>query len=92
MFLKNFYPTNKTALIRKNIMQFRQEPNEPFKKYFKHFKDLLAQCPHYGVKKWRQCQVLYDGLNYLTKTLLETMHQGEFLKKDENRDGTCMKP
>ena len=72
-FLKKFYPIHKTALIRKNIMQFRQEPSELFWRYFERFKDLLAQCPHHGVEKWRQCQILYDGLDYQTKTLLETM-------------------
>ena len=66
-FLKKFYPIHKTALIRKNIMQFRQERSEPFWRYFKRFKDLLAQCPHHGVEKWRQCQILYDGLDYQTK-------------------------
>ena len=73
VFLKIFYPIHKTVLIWKNIMQFRQEPNEPFWKYFERFKDLLAQCPHHGVEKWRQCQILYDGLDSPTKTLLETM-------------------
>ena len=52
-FLKKFYPIHKTTLIRKNIMQFRQEPSEPFWRYFERFKDLLAQCPHHGVEKWR---------------------------------------
>ena len=47
-FLKKFYPIHKTALIRKNIMQFRQELNEPFWRYFERFKDLLAQCPHHS--------------------------------------------
>ena len=54
-------------------MQFKQESSEPFWKYFERFKDLLAQCPHHGIEKWRQCQILYDGLDYQTKTLLETM-------------------
>ena len=45
VFLKKFYPIHKTALIRKNIMQYRQETNELFWKYFKRFKNLLAQCP-----------------------------------------------
>jgi len=84
-FLKKFYPIHKTALIRKNIMQFKQDPSEPFWRYFERFKDLLAQCPHHGVEKWRQCQILYDGLDYQTKTLLETMCQGGFLQKDENQ-------
>ena len=84
VFLKKFYPIHKTALIRKNIMQFKQEPSELFWRYFEHFKDLLIQCPHHGIEKWRQCQILYDGLVYSTKTLLETMCQEKFLHKDEN--------
>jgi len=66
-------------------MQFKQETNEPFWKYFEQFKDLLVQCPHHRIEKWRQCQILYDGLDYQTKTLLETMCQEKFLKKDENQ-------
>ena len=85
VFLKKFYPIHKTALMRKNIMQFKQEPNEPFWKYLERFKDLLALCPHHGIEKWRLCQIIYDGLDYQTKTLLESMCQGEFLKKDENQ-------
>ena len=34
---------------------------------------------------WRNGQILYDGLDYQTKTLLETMCQGGFLQKDENQ-------
>ena len=65
-------------------MQFKQEPSEPFWRYFERFKDLLVQCPHHGTEKWRQCQILYDGLDYSTKTLLESMCQGDFLQKNEN--------
>jgi len=42
VFLKKFYLIYKTALIKKNIMQFKKEPSEPFWIYFKHFKDLLV--------------------------------------------------
>jgi len=31
VFLKKFYPIHKTALVRKNIMQFKKKkPSEPF--------------------------------------------------------------
>ena len=83
VFLKKFYPIHKTVLIRKNIIQFKQEPSEPFWRYFERFKDLLVQCSHHEKEKWRQCQILYDGLDYSTKTLLESMCQGGFLQKDE---------
>jgi len=72
-FSKKFYPIYKTDLIRKNIMHFRQEQSELFWRYFERFKDLLAQCPHHGVEKWCQCQILYDGLDYQIKILLEIM-------------------
>jgi len=65
-------------------MQFRQEPNEPFWKYFECFNDLLAQCPCHGIEKWRQCRILDERLDSLIKTLLETMCQGELLQKDED--------
>ena len=91
VFLKKFYPIHKTALIRKNIMQFKKEPSEPFWRYFERFNDLLGQCSHHGIEKRRQCQILYDSLDYSTKTLLETMCQGEFLQKDENKDEIYMR-
>ena len=83
VFLKNL-AYHKVALIRKNIMQFKQETSEPFWRNFERFKD-LAQCPHHGIDKWRQCQFLYDCLDYQSKTLLETICQGGFLQKDENQ-------
>ena len=70
VFSKKFYPTNKTTLMRKNITQCKQEPNESFWKYFERFKDLFVQCPHHGVEKWWLCQILYDGLDYQNKTLI----------------------
>ena len=33
VFLKKFYPIHKTTLVRKNIMQFKQEPSEPFERF-----------------------------------------------------------
>jgi len=84
VFLKKFYPIHKIALVRKNIIQFKQESSESLWRYVEHFKDLLVQCPHHGIEKWRQCQILYDSLDYSTKSLLESMCQGGFLQKDEN--------
>ena len=65
-------------------MQCKQETTEPFWKSFERFSDLLAQCSYHGLEKWRLCQILYDGLDYQNKTLLEIMCQGRFLKKDEH--------
>jgi len=66
-------------------MQFKEDLSEPFWRYFEYFKDPLAQWPHHGIEKWRQRQILFDGLNYQTKTFLETMCQGDLVKGRKSR-------
>ena len=46
------------------------------------FKNLLAQCPHHGLEQWRLCQIVYEGLDQQTRTMLESMCQGGFLSKN----------
>ena len=67
---------HKTAQIRKASCCLRKQLMNLFLSTFEHFMDLLAQSPHHGIEKWRICQALYDGLEYQTKTLLESMCQG----------------
>ena len=62
-------------------MQLKQELSEPIWRYFEHFNDLLAQCHHHGIEKWWQYRILYDDLDYQTKTLLENMFQGDSCKR-----------
>jgi len=89
-FLKKLYPIHKTALIQKNIMQFKQEITELFWKYFECFKHLLAQCPHHSLEKWWLWQIIYDGLDYQNKTFLETM-KGDSWKKMNTKGDKYMK-
>lgn len=82
-FLKKYYPLHKTIKIRNDINSCKQKMGESFWKFFERFKDLLAQCPHHGVEKWRLCQIIYEGLNMSSRTMLESMCQGAFMKKNE---------
>lgn len=82
IFLKKYYPNHKTAKIRSDIYQFRHKAGEPFWKYFDRFKNLLILCPHHGIDKWKLCQIIYDGLDFQQKALLESMCQGKFLDKE----------
>ena len=84
VFLKKFYPNHKTARYRNEINQFRQKAKEPFWQYFERFKSLLTQCPHHAIEKWRLCQIVYEGVDFNTKTMLESMCQGEFMQKNED--------
>ncbi|XP_063938052.1 uncharacterized protein LOC135147928 [Daucus carota subsp. sativus] len=59
--------------------------NESFWKFFNRFKNLLSQCPHHGIEKWRLCKIVYEALDSQTTALLESMCQGKFMEKDEDQ-------
>ena len=50
-------------------------------KYLERFKDLLLHCPHHGVEIWRITKNYYEGLNYPTRAMVESMCGGEFTRK-----------
>ena len=82
IFLKKYFPHHKTARIRNEINQFYQLAGESFWKYFDRFKNLLTQCPHHGIETWRLCQIIYEGLDSNSRTMLESMCQGQFMNKE----------
>ncbi|PKA55602.1 hypothetical protein AXF42_Ash006804 [Apostasia shenzhenica] len=82
VFLKKYFPNGKTVRLRNEINQFVQLDKETLWKYIDRFKNLLAQCPHHGIEKWRLCQILYEGMDYSTRTMVESICQGEFLAKN----------
>ena len=46
------------------------------------FRELLLQCPHHGFEMWRLAQILYEGLNYSTRTMVESMCAGQLSNKN----------
>ena len=88
IFLKKFFPSHKTTKLTNEINQFRQKLNEPFWTCFDRFKNLLSQCPHHGIEKWRLCKIVYESLDSSTTALLESMCQGKFMEKDEDEGWT----
>ena len=84
VFLKKFFPMHKMTRIRSEINQFRQLDKKPFWRYLDRFKDLLAQRPHHAIKKWSLYQIIYEGVDYQSKTLLESMSHEDFLRMTED--------
>lgn len=84
IFLKKFFPSNKTTKIRNEIVNFHQFGGESFEKYFERFKELLISYPHHNFEKWNLCQIVYDGLNNDSRVLLELMCQGNLLEQEHN--------
>ncbi|XP_026417409.1 uncharacterized protein LOC113312894 [Papaver somniferum] len=80
-FFKKFFPNHKTATIRQDINSFVQLDSETLSKYLERFYDLLLQCPHHGLEQWRLSTILYEGLDFATRTMFEAMCNGEFTDK-----------
>ena len=80
-FYKKFYSKQKTAFIRHTLNSFHQLEGETMYEYMERFKDLLLQCPHHGFEKIRLVQILYEGLDYPTKTMVESFCNGVFTQK-----------
>ncbi|CAL2277584.1 unnamed protein product [Prunus armeniaca] len=59
-FLEKFFSTQKTATLRAQIFNFKQDDGEPFNECWERFKGLLLQCPHHGLPLYLQMQIFYD--------------------------------
>ncbi|RZC57951.1 hypothetical protein C5167_005246 [Papaver somniferum] len=81
-FYMKFYPKHKTAAIRQKISASVQQEGESLYRFLERFNDLLSQCPHHGFDKMKLVQIIYDGLDYSTKTMVESMCAGEFTSKN----------
>ncbi|RDX63144.1 hypothetical protein CR513_58461, partial [Mucuna pruriens] len=47
MFLEKFFPTSRTATIRKEICGTKQHSGETLHEYWERFNKLCATCPHH---------------------------------------------
>ena len=80
-FLKKFFPTHKTNILRRHIMNFSQKEGKTFFRCWKRFKDLLLACPHHGYEIWRVISFFYDGLSSNIRQFVKMMYNGEFMNK-----------
>ena len=72
----------KTIKLRNEINHFVQLEKVIFE-CFERFKILLAHYPHHGLERWWLCQIIYEGPDQSTRTMVESMCQGGFLNKSE---------
>lgn len=89
-FFKKFFPNHKTATIRQSINSYVQLDGETLSKYLERFIDLLLQCPHHGFEQWRLSTILYEGLDFATRTLVESMCNGEYTDKSADESWAFM--
>ncbi|GKC20182.1 reverse transcriptase domain-containing protein [Tanacetum coccineum] len=61
-FLNKFFPPERTAFNRSQILRFRQDKDKPIRDAWRRFQDLLRKTPHHGIKKWLLVQLFYDNM------------------------------
>ena len=80
-FLAKFFPPAKTAQLRSEIGQFRQNDFESLYEAWERYKDLIRCCPQHGLPDWLQVQMFYNGLNGQTRTIVDAASGGTLMSK-----------
>ncbi|XP_026448954.1 uncharacterized protein LOC113349238 [Papaver somniferum] len=81
LFLYKFFPRHRTTSIRQKLYSFSQQEGEYLYDYLERFDDLLLQCPHHGFDTPRLTLILYEGLDFKTLTMIESLCGGNFPDK-----------
>ena len=74
-----FFPLAKTAKLKSEIGQFKQNDFESLYEAWERYKDLIWRCPQHGLPDWLQIQMFYNGLNGQTQTIVNVASGGTLM-------------
>lgn len=80
-FLAMYFPPEKTAMLRRDIVMFEQQQGETFYEAWARFKDLLHKVPHHGINIWLLVQIFYDHVDFHTKRTIDRAAGGKLRDK-----------
>ena len=80
-FIKKYYPPVKILQNRNNILSFRKNENEHVAMAWDRIKLMLRTCPSHGVNEWTLLHSFYNGLNYMSRNILDSAAGGDFMSK-----------
>ena len=75
------YSPVKILQNRNNILSFRQNENEHVAMAWDRIKLMLRTCPSHGVNEWTILHSFYNGLNYMSRNILDSAAGGAFMGK-----------
>ena len=58
--------------LRSSITSFRQEDHEPLELAWERMKEAVMNCPNHGREEWLILHLFYNGLNPMSKSMLDT--------------------
>ncbi|GJT17377.1 zinc finger, CCHC-type containing protein [Tanacetum coccineum] len=83
-FLAQFFPPERTAKLRNDILIFQQHHGESLSQSWTRFKDLLQKFPHHGIDHWLQIKKNYDHVSFNLKCKIDRAGGGKL--RDKNAD------
>ena len=80
-YIKKYYPPVKILQNRNSILSFKQLDNEHVATAWERIKNMLRTCPSHGVNEWTILHSFYNGLNYMSMSILDSAAGGAFMSK-----------
>ncbi|KAL4281689.1 hypothetical protein GQ457_03G015100 [Hibiscus cannabinus] len=80
-FLMRYNPPNMHTQLRNDIASFRQADDESMHECWDRFNGLLRKCTNHGFQDWTQVVMFYNGVNALTRMMLDASANGTLLDK-----------
>nr|GEV98730.1 zinc finger, CCHC-type [Tanacetum cinerariifolium] len=66
-FIAQFFPSERTAKFRNNILMFQQHQSESLSEAWTRFNDLLQKVSHHSIDLWLEVKIFYDHVNPATR-------------------------
>ncbi|GJZ96668.1 MAK10-like protein [Tanacetum coccineum] len=89
-FLAQFFPPERTAKLRNDILMFQQHHGESISEAWTRFKDLLQKFPHHGIDLWLQVQIFYDHVNPVTRRTIDQSAGGKLRDRNAKESWTLL--
>jgi hypothetical protein len=83
-FIKKYYPLVKILQKRNSILSFKQNENEHVATAWERLKIMLHTCPSHGVNEWMVLHSFYNGVYYMSRSMLDSASGGAFMTKIVN--------
>ena len=84
IFLKKYFPIEKTNDTRRAITSISQYEGEQFHETWERLKDLLRSCLYHVIPKWQLMQSFYDGLIMSNRNMVDASCGETFMLKSED--------
>jgi hypothetical protein len=80
-FIKKYYPPVKILQNRNSILSSRKNNNEHVATVWERIKNMLRTCPSHGVNEWAILLSFYNGLNIMSRSMIDSAAGGAFMGK-----------